>query len=172
MAAPWDVLIAYYFRAVESAEAIPEASRVAWLERTDIAERAVWVSTFRDGEATIGVVIKQTMDRRGAHWDPPAGREAGHTGFAKGLGKRDKQGEHPSRQHQSPMQMSPSQSKLTPGAISATLKDGKRLCPDFQKGNCHKGASCQKGLHKCGEVTPKGKICGMNYHGANVCRVR
>ena len=67
VAAPWDVLTAYYFRAVESAEAIPEASRVAWLVRTDIAERAVWVSTFRDGEATIGVVIKQTMDRRGAH---------------------------------------------------------------------------------------------------------
>lgn len=106
VAAPWDVFIAYYFRAVESAEAIPEASRVAWLERTDVAERAVWVSTLRDGEATLGVVIKQTMDRRGAHWDPPAGRDAGHTGFAKGLGKRDKQGELPSSQLQSPMQMS------------------------------------------------------------------
>ena len=39
VAAPWDVFIAYYFRAVESAEAISEASRVAWLERTDIAEK-------------------------------------------------------------------------------------------------------------------------------------
>ena len=72
VAAPWDLLQAYYFRAVEAISAIPEASRLAWLERADLAERAVWVSTFRDGEATIGAVIKQTMDRRGAHWDPPA----------------------------------------------------------------------------------------------------
>ena len=51
-------------------------SEICIRERTDVAEREVWVSTFRDGEATIGVVIKQTVDRRGAHWDPPAGRDA------------------------------------------------------------------------------------------------
>ena len=39
VAAPWDVLMAYYFRAVESARAIPEASRLAWLVKTDTAER-------------------------------------------------------------------------------------------------------------------------------------
>ena len=79
VAAPWDTLEEYYFRAVRSAAAIPEASRLAWLERTDVAERAVWVSTFRDGEATIGEVIKHTMDRRGSHRDPPANLDARRT---------------------------------------------------------------------------------------------
>ena len=39
---------------------------MAWLERVDLADRAVWVSTFKDGEDTIGKVIKQTRDGRGA----------------------------------------------------------------------------------------------------------
>ena len=46
IAAPWDTLAAYYFRAVEAAAAIPEGSRLAWLERCDSAERSVWVSSF------------------------------------------------------------------------------------------------------------------------------
>ena len=143
-------------RAVESAAAIPEASRLAWLERADAAERAVCISTFRDGASTIGSVTKQTIDRRGAHWDPPAManavhpqyREAGNAGRAKGQGKRGKQGGQSPRQHQSPMQPAPaSQSKATPGSVSATLKDGTRLCPDFQRGDLRvKGASCPKGF--------------------------
>ena len=33
VAAPWDVPQSYYFRAVEKSAAIPEATRVDWLER-------------------------------------------------------------------------------------------------------------------------------------------
>ena len=60
--APWDVLEAYYFRAARTALAIPEASRAAWLERVDVAERAVWVSQFRDGDKTIGQEIRAIMN--------------------------------------------------------------------------------------------------------------
>ena len=33
VAAPWDVLESYYFRAVEHVATLPEASRVEWLEK-------------------------------------------------------------------------------------------------------------------------------------------
>ena len=66
VAAPWDIWRSYYFRGVESIAAIPEASRMAWVEGVDLAEGAVWVSTFKDGGDTIGEVIRQTTDRRGS----------------------------------------------------------------------------------------------------------
>ena len=44
---------------------------------------------------------------------------------------------------------------------------------DFQKNECHsKGLQCSKGYHKCGRVNTKGRICGMNYHGADACRAK
>jgi hypothetical protein len=183
VAAPWDILESYYFRAVESIAAIPEVSRMAWLERADLAERAVWVSTFRDGEDTIGEVIKQTMDRRGAHWDPPAlpqqthhqqqpqRREQQQQPQRGQSGKGGKQEQaRPSGQQSGQAQQQP---RLVPGSVAAELRSGSKLCPDFQKGYCKvKGPQCPKGLHKCGHVTAKGKICGMNFHGASKCKVK
>jgi len=176
VAAPWDVLQAYYFRAVTAVAAIPEVSRVAWLERTDTAERAVWVSTFRDSDDSIGEVIKETMDRRGAHWDPPAvaapstqfqAREIGRV--PTGEGKGQQQGPGNGRRKKGGKQNSGAPA-LTPGTVAAGLKDGKQLCADYQRGSCPvKGPQCQKGLHRCGKVTPKGRICGMNFHGAHQC---
>jgi hypothetical protein len=182
VAAPWDILESYYFRAVESIAAIPEVSRMAWLERADLAERAVWVSTFRDGEDTIGEVIKQTMDRRGAHWDPPAlppptyhqqqpqrrEQQQSQKGQA-GKGGKSEQARS-SGQHSGQTQQQP---KLAAGSVATELRSGAKLCPDFQKMYCKvKGPQCPKGLHKCGLVTAKGKICGMNFHGASKCKVR
>ncbi len=148
---PWDILQAYYFQVTRSVITFPEASRLAWLERTDIAERSVWVPTFRDGEGTIGVVIRQTMDRRGAYWDPPAYCETGHTGFTKGLVKQGKQRAQSRRQYQSPMKTPRSQPRLTPGSVSTIWKDRKTLGLDSQKGDCHIGTSCQNGLHGCNQ---------------------
>jgi len=180
IAAPWDVLESYYFRAVESISAIPEVSRMAWLERADLSERAVWVSTFRDGEDTIGEVIKQTMDRRGAHWDPPALPPPSHQ--QQQPQRRDQQqpqrgqsgkGGKQDQARSSGQQSGHSQQQLKPGAVAAALKSGARLCADFQKGWCKvKGPQCPKGLHKCGHVTEKGRICGMNFHGASKCKVK
>ena len=187
VAAPWDVLEAYYFRATESVVAIPESSRMAWLERTDLAERAVWVSTFRDGEDTIGEVIKQTMDRRGAHWDPPALPPP--TNYQQQPQKRDQQQpqrspkgqagkggrpEQPRRpEGSSGSQSGHTQPQLKPGTVATELRNGSKLCPDFQKMHCKvRGPQCPKGLHKCGNVTPKGKICALNFHGASKCKTK
>ena len=68
---PWDVLQAYYFRAHQSVMRLPEASRLAWIKETDVAERAVWVSQFRSSSESLGRVLQSIMRRRGAHWEVP-----------------------------------------------------------------------------------------------------
>ena len=62
------------------------------------------------------------------------------------------------------------QSKFTPGSIAKALKDGTKLCPDFQTGKCKvKKFKCNKGVHKCGRILQSGRVCGMSYHGAQEC---
>ena len=65
-----------------------------WLERVVIAERAVWVCQFREGNDTIGQVIQAIFDRRGARQDvPPIAEQAvvvyASTG-SEGVGKGGK----------------------------------------------------------------------------------
>ena len=69
--APWDVLQSYYFRAAHAITAVPEASRLAWLERKDIRERRVWVNRIRSGNESLGEVVKSVMEERQAYWDYP-----------------------------------------------------------------------------------------------------
>ena len=66
---PWDVLQNYYFRACRMARQLPEASRLHWLEKCDVAERAVWVTKFRAGTDTLGHVIQTVYTERDAHWE-------------------------------------------------------------------------------------------------------
>ena len=66
---PLDVVYAYYWRAKRAAQAVPAASRLAWLERVDTAERAVWVSEFRDSDKGLGTVINEVFTQRDAHWE-------------------------------------------------------------------------------------------------------
>ena len=185
---PWDILEAYYFRVVRSSQGLSEGARAGWIEKMDIAERAAWVSQFREGGATLGRVVQEVYDKRDAHWEaPPAvqtqpfrdnnygprnqprggepstpqkhpppgnGRNKGRSDSNKGKGKGKDKG------------------KLPPGTVSTTLRDGKKICSDFQKGTCRdqKKASCSFGLYKCAKVTAAGRICGMNHHGAFECR--
>ena len=58
---------AYLFRASRTAMQLPESARLAWLEERDIAERAVWVSMFRDGDETLGHIVQTVMEKRSAH---------------------------------------------------------------------------------------------------------
>ncbi len=71
VAVPWDVLVAYHFRAKRAAYSVSAVFRMQWLERQDIADRKVWVEQFRATEAkTLGAIISNIMDKRSAHWDP------------------------------------------------------------------------------------------------------
>ena len=182
---PWDVLQSYYFRASRSVMLVPEASRLIWLDGRDIAERAVWVSQFREGDETLGQVVQSVMDKRGAHWDTPIQSMVGRSSptFPPQPPswpdtRKQQQGQQQKRQkptnreanRQKPVPHVNSH-KMTPGTAAAALRDGKPLCPDFNRGSCgSKGPSCAKGLHKCAKVGRNGRPCGMSYHGAHNCR--
>lgn len=180
---PWDVLQAYYFRASRSAMSLPEGSRLAWLEGRDVAERAVWVSQFREGDESLGQVVQSVMDKRGAHWDTPIQSMVGRSSPAfppqppSGPDtRRQQQGQQQKRQQatrRDKQKTAPTGNprRMTPGATAAALRDGKMLCPDFNRGSCgSKGPSCAKGLHKCAKVLRNGRPCGMLWHGAHNCR--
>ena len=189
--APWPLLEGYYFRARRTALRVPEPYRLAWLEKTDIAERAAWVAEFRGTLDSLGTVVQTLFDRRAAHWevpvmpqmtprtppppnmlaltDAPAKRPRGQRrkeqgkGGGKGGGKKG--GGRPTP---------PPRNGPPPGSTAQKLKDGKALCGDFQRNTCQipKGTNCPKGLHRCGKVLPSGRICGMSNHGASECRNR
>ena len=162
---PWDVLQAYYFRASRAVMSMPEASRLAWLEGRDIAERAVWVSRFREGNETLGQVVQAVMKKKGAHWDTPIT-------YCHNMVVRPSQAPQSWR---GPTMLPPSHNpkKMTPGTTAAALRDGNALCPHWNAGECKwnpKGSSCDKGLHRCSRVNKKGRPCGMRFHGAHNCR--
>jgi hypothetical protein len=178
--APWDTLEAYYFRAVRAAQDVPEARRADWLERMDVAERAVWVSQFREGSQSIGQVIQDVYTKRDAHWEvSPVVQESATSGgnahaspYEAGNAQRPgpKKGQPPPPPPPRGQQQGAA-NKLPPGTVAKALRDGKELCPDFQKGVCKiKKMSCTKGLHKCARVNARGRVCGMPFHGAKDCR--
>jgi len=180
---PWDLLQSYYFRASRSAMLVPEVSRLAWLEGRDIAERSVWVSQFREGDESLGQVVQSVMDKRGAHWDTPIQSMMGRPSpaFPPQLPARpdtrmQQQGQQqrrqqPTRQNKQKTAAgahpSPSgPTKMTPGTTAAALRDGKTLCPDFNRGSCgSKGPSCAKGLHKCAKVFVMADLVGCFIMG-------
>ena len=152
---------------------------MAWLEGRDIAERATWVSQFREGDEPLGQVVQSVMEKRGAHWDTPIQNlvVSQHPAFQpqQPQGQQQARTAHdPKRQTQGQQQkpFSPSSPmKTRPGATADALRDGKILCPNFNRGKCNINApSCDKGLHKCAKVLRSGRPCGMNYHGAHNCR--
>ena len=79
---PWDVLQVYYFRASRSAMLMPEAPRLSWLEARDVAERAQWVSQFRERDESLGQVVSAIMEKRDAHWEVPVQSIAGRPTFS------------------------------------------------------------------------------------------
>ena len=183
---PWEVLQAYYFRASRAVRSMPEASRLAWLEERDIAERAVWVSQFREGDEPLGQVVQAVMEKRGAHWDvvrPSQAPSHGHNMVVRPSQAPQSWRGHnmvvrPSQAPQSwrgPTMLIPSHNpnEMTPGTTAAALRDGNALCPYWNAGKCKRNTqelSCDKGLHLCAKVLKKGRICGLRFHGAHNCR--
>ena len=186
---PWDLLQSYYFRAARTVMQVPEASRLAWLEGRDVAERSVWVEQFREGDVSLGQIVQAVMEKRGAHWDAPVQEVAAASSRApyspqlntpdkkqrrdqaKGQGRHKPPADIKALPANAPLGGPPQTPKMDPGQVANKLRDGTALCPDFQKGKCAvKGASCAQGAHKCGKVLRNGRPCGMAFHGAHNCR--
>ena len=191
--APWDTLQTYYFRAARAVTTVPEASRLAWLESRDIAERSVWVSQFREGSEPLGQVVQSVFEKRGAHWDTPIQHMVPQSYASHQHQQHQRQQPRQQQQHQQRPNPSPHEATTPPrrqtqeqqqqpfspssssrprlGASADSLRNGKSLCPDFNNNKCAtKGPSCDKGLHKCAKILRGGKPCGMSYHGAHNCR--
>jgi len=177
---PWDVLQAYHFRAARTAMLVPEASRLTWLEERDIEERSAWVSQYREGDEHLGQVIQSVMSKRGAHWDTPIQTSVMRTEGARQQQQQFEAPQTPVKHKQSPkgqgkrQRQSPAPDtlrKMTPGSVASKLRDGTKLCQEFNKGKCMtKGRSCSQGVHKCAKVLRGGRPCGMAYHGSYNCR--
>jgi hypothetical protein len=188
---PWDILEAYYFRACSKVRQVPEGFRADWLEKCDVAERAVWVTKFRSGNLTLGQVVKQVYTERNAHWEvspvfrgaqqsqvqsppqTPQGRQPPQQMLASPQKSARPQSQGGGSRPQSPggPQVPAGQAQLAPGQVAKQLRDGTVLCPDFQQDNCKvKKFKCPKGIHKCGMVLKSGRVCGMPYHSADKCK--
>jgi hypothetical protein len=179
---PLDIIMAYFWRAKRTSQAIPVVTRLKWLERQDVAERTQWVAAFRDSEETLGTVIRQTMSLRDAHWatsemaieedrrQPPSVREQ--------PGKDSKGPKKPKGRQEPSTQLAIYEPK-PPGSREETIaghkcclkmKDNTELCKAFQLAQCKgKGkGKCPSGKHQCAVLTNgTGRVCGMGNHGAS-----
>ena len=172
---PLDLMQSYYWRARRASQCVPEHARLGWLEKLDTEERGLWVSSFRDSNSTLGVVVSQVMQKRDAHWAftsiPMPRGEPPRTDRRNDRNDRRSGGAtKPPPPPPAPM----AQQKLAPGTIATRLRDGTAICHLFQTGKCSKmrDRQCQHGVHKCGKVNKKNRVCGMPNHGADQCRMK
>jgi hypothetical protein len=172
---PWDVLLQYFYRVQEKAKAVPAHKALEWVSTRDLAERTAWVDRFRNGNKTLGQVVEEVLDMREAMWEyvrevatpqrqqrqedrrdesPRKNRRQAKKGGGKGGdngdGRAQKQG-----------------GARRPNVVKLQLKNGTKLCPAFQRGQCKEGAQCQKGKHMCGAEEKGGRICGAPHSPAN-----
>ncbi|CAE7251852.1 unnamed protein product [Symbiodinium sp. CCMP2592] len=159
---PLDCVLAYYYRARKAAMQVAPAQRLGWLQHRDAEERAEWVSRFREGTRTLGAVIKEVMEARDAHWLAPALPEAG-----------------PVAPKPQPVITEPTKSSLFVSGpmvggkpTARVMKDGTKLCGDYQKGSCKHSPPCPNGAHRCAVVLRAERVCGAPNHGAAKCKAK
>ena len=145
---PLDVVLQYFYRAKRTAGAVPAGRRLAWLQARDMEERAEWTSRFREGTASLGVVIKEVALVRDAHWLTPVGVDQPVTPVK---GSQEKATGQPSGA--SPFKLG---KPVNGKQVARVMKDGTQLCPGFQRGECRAKQPCQGGAHRCGAILKNG----------------
>jgi hypothetical protein len=171
---PLDIVMAYFWRAKKSCQMQQAGTRLRWLERQDVAERTQWVAEFRDGDGTLGAVIKETMKQRDAHWSQT------ETVVAEDRRQPPEQREQPPKQREQAssgakpqgaiVKLQGSKDAVIAGhKCSLLMKDSTRLCRAFQTDQCRsKGTECPNGKHQCAVlVRDTGRVCGLKNHGAS-----
>ena len=162
---PLDVAIAYFWRAKRTTCVVPMSKRLQWLKSRDTEERSEWVSRFRESTDTLGVIIKEVMVARDAHWIP-AITQPGSDPVSTGGGDA-KQPQSPNPAKTSHFQLG---KPINGKQVARTMRDGTKLCQAFQHGQCKNKTPCPSGQHRCAAVTKKERICGASGHGAAACR--
>ena len=157
----------YFYRAKRSASQIQPQKRLAWLQHRDTEERAVWVSKFRESTKTLGSVVREVMNLRDAHWIPVQASASGEALSASPAKPAVPAVGAPAP----PPKVSSFQlgRSVNGKKVARVMKDGKRLCQDFQEGRCARGNQCPD-QHRCGVVLKGERVCGSSKHGASTCK--
>ena len=163
---PLDIVMAYFWRAKRTCQMQPAVTRLRWLERQDVAERAQWVASFRHSEDTLGAVIRETMKQRDAHWSPIEAFEEDHRQPPSGKGQSSKS---PRTQVMNAKPQGYKEEIIAGQKCCLTMRDGTKLCRAFQTGQCkNKSTGCPGGAHQCAVASrATGRVCGIRNHGAS-----
>ena len=164
---PLDVVMETFYRAKRSASQIQPQKRLAWLQHRDTEERAAWVSKFRESTKTLGAVVREVMNLRDAHWIPVLANASGEALSASPAKPSAPAGGTPTPTPKvSSFQLGRS---VNGKKVAKVMKDGKRLCQDFQEGRCARGNQCPD-QRRCGIVLKGERVCGSSKHGASACK--
>ncbi|CAE7417046.1 unnamed protein product [Symbiodinium sp. CCMP2592] len=131
---------------VEAAMQVAPAQRLGWLQHRDAEERA-------EGPGHSEQILKR------AHWLAPALPEAG-----------------PVAPKPQPVITEPTKSSLFVSGpmvggkpTARVMKDGTKLCGDYQRGSCKHAPPCP---NRCAVVLRAERVCGAPNHGAAKCKAK
>ena len=149
---PLDVVMRYWFRRKRTIMTVVEPQRYIQLLTLDEAERAEWVSRYCQGTDSLGKVIDQVYRERDAHWSVvrPFVHEVSRAPVSTSSASTSRQGK---------------------GRFEHALRDGTKLCSDYQTGQRSNQSSkgCSKGDHRCGVLMKSGRVCGSRAHIGSQC---
>ena len=147
---PLDVAMAYHFRLVKFASAVPFSVALPNIVRRDEEERAWWTDRVRTSELSVGKIIREGLQTREVMWSPPPPPASGQQRPQTGSGPGQKTGGKGAQ-------------------LGDRLKDGTQVCRKFNAGECSE--PCPRGYkHVCSVVLNKtGRLCGMANHCALKC---
>jgi len=168
---PLDVVYRYYFRVQNRAFRLAPAMALEWIQQRDEDEREMWIDKYRNSDSTLGQVIAETYAQREAMWELPTPQQAVPRDRLKDTGKQNEQDKATEKDKDKDRKKKPDERKKGARKVAKQLRDGTKLCQDYQHNKCRKQKErqCEKGKHCCGGVCKSGRVCG-GPHPANACR--
>ena len=167
---PLDLAFRYYYRAQRYATRVSQLRLPAleYLQQRDESEREAWIEYFRNGATTLGKVVLRVYEMREGMWQPPeqparslkdAAKEEDPNTPERKRRKGKGKGE---RQESTPPPPTP-KGKVV---MDFTLRDGTKLCSQYQHGKCKSKESCDQGKHLCAARLRSGRVCGLRHPGS------
>jgi len=161
---PWDVLIRVHHRATVQVWKVPYSMQLAWLETRMEGEREAWIEELRNSDETLGQVIANVYTSREAVW---AVVELKFTSQnmqspVRKIQDKGEQGGSGKKRAQDPPE-SKSRAPEPAANTASSLRDGNKLCANYNRGSCgNKKETCKHGrlsavvLRQMGECVEAG----------------
>ena len=171
---PLDVVYRYFFRVQDRAYRLPYHMALEWIQERDEAEREMWLGKFRNTNMTLGEVITETFAQREAMWEIPRNTTSQSPTKSPGgamvvwTGEEDAGGRDKPPKPPKGLGKGKRDNKVQKGAKARAdkLRDGTRLCKEYQNNRCTKcakGKTCQQGKHVCAGKMKSGRVCGLPH---------